>query len=98
MTSISPERVRDLLEHASGGDWYSSRNRVLADNQPLPIADWTTPANAELIAAAPDIAHAYLALAEQIAQLRRLDWVLRTNAGHHCDYAEVVREILEAAA
>ena len=98
MTAVTPERVKDLLEHAGDGDWYSAGDRVLADNRPLPVAEWATPANAELIAAAPDIAHAYLVLAEQIAQLRRLDWVQTTTVGHHCDYAQTVREILEVAA
>ena len=97
MTSISPERVKELLEHAGDGDWYSAGDRVLADNRPLPVAEWATPANAELIAAAPDIAHAYLQLAEQVESLRRLNWVQQTTPGHHCDYADVVREILEAA-
>ena len=97
MTAVTPDRVRDLLEHAGDGDWYSAGDRILADNRPLPVAEWATPANAELIAAAPDIAHAYLQLAEQLEALRRLNWVQTTTTGHHCDYADVVREILEAA-
>ena len=85
MTDITPDKVRDLLAKATDGPWYPANHRVLADDRPLPVAEWITPANADLIAHAPQIAAAYLHAIQEVERCHKL------LARHEMENADTIK-------
>jgi hypothetical protein len=73
MTSetISPETVRAALEAATPGPYYVKYGDVYAGEQEVPVA-MCDDTEAPLFAMAPDLATAYLALAEKNDRLRMI--------------------------
>jgi hypothetical protein len=75
MSDMTPEKVRELLEGASPWPWHNRGDVIAYESGRILINLCEAPertADAELVAAAPEIAQAYLGRDQQIAAVRAL--------------------------